>query len=631
MTIKKSLLLSYLLIFLVDVSYARWGSIKDSPIEVIAYNRTIHVNKEGTAKETIEARIKLLNQIGREHYSSYRMNYNYDNSKIRIIEAKAIVNGKEYLVENKNIEDKSLASTPEGFDDIHQILIVFPNADVGSELSLKYEKELTHPPLENFYETSFIYGSEGISSNSKVQLTSEIPFFIHINDPKKVLDVKQFTHNDLYHLEIQQIKPVYTQIFNEANSNINPKYFTIVHLSTIKTWQEFAKRLKPPYFKVLDQKLPKSYLEISKKASKAKNLIDQINIVTSMLAEKIRYMGDWRSTSGRFIPRELNIVDSTQYGDCKDLATATTVILRTLGIEADLALVTRGSWIYNYPSHLAGFSKFNHVIVRVKSDNKYLWIDPTNIGSMAGEVFFDISNRKSLILTSEIPSMDYIPKTQPKNHIVEVKENIDLAEQDNYKIYGKLFYFKTAAYPLTASSLFASIDNIEHYILNQIGDPTRISNKKVSIPDLKSRIVTDLVFDYSFNERSYEIITNAGQGIMLNSHGLSGYLADPTRVSDLFLGQPNILKIDRKYTNVKASKYDFKGVQINSPWIDVIREVNYDDTFINVKDTITIKKSLISSEELQSKEYLTMHKTLEQYFTNGSAIIFKRIANKPSA
>ncbi len=630
MIIKKSLLLSYLLIFAFHCCYARWGNTNDAPIEVKSYDRNIYVNKDGTAKEIIETRIKLLNHIGRDHYSNYRMTYNYNNSKIKIIEAKTIINGKEYSVNKKSIEDKSLASTPEGFDDTHQILIVFPNVDIGAELLLKYEQKLTHPPLENFFETAFIYGLDGLWTNSNIQLSSEIPFFIHINDPQGILNIKQYSDNNLYHLEINQKKSIFTQLFNETNARINPKYLTIVHLSTIKTWKEFAARMKPLYLNILQQQLPSSYKEIAEKAAAPKTLIDKINKITSMLAEKIRYMGDWRSTDGRFVPRDLDVVNNTQYGDCKDLATATAVILKSIGIEADLALITRGSWVYEYPSHLAGFRKFNHVIVRVKDRDKYLWIDPTNVGSMAGKIFFDISNRKSLVLTNEIPTMDVVPIVKPQSYLVEITEVIDLKNKDYYKISGELYYRKKAAYPLTASALFASKENIEHHILNQLGDTTRMSNKKLTVPKLTSRIVKDLKITYEFNERSSEIATNAGQGIMLSTHGLGEYLSDPTRISDLFLGQPNTLKTYRTFRNIQASKYDLNNVKINSPWLDIQRKINYGDNFIKALDIITVKKPLITQAELQSEEYLKMHKILEKYFANGTAIIFKRSHEKLS-
>jgi len=438
---RSSLLLPFILLCLCfESSLARWGNEKDAPIEVTLYNREIIVHENGTAKEKIEIKIKILNEAGRSGYSSYRLSYNHDCSKIKIKEAKTTYKGQEYAVDLAKIEDQPLASSPVGFDQGYQILIVFPNAEIGSELFLKYEQELTKPPLENFFETTFGYGFDGIWINSEVYVASELPFFIDINDPTGSLDVKQYKTGDMHHLDIKLTKKVFTQIFDENNAQINPKNLTLIHLSTIKSWEEYANKMKPDYTRVLNQKLPTIYQDIANQAKSKKFLVDQIDTVTSLLAEKIRYMGDWRSQAGRFIPRDLEDVATSQYGDCKDLSAATAAILNSIGIHSDLVLVTRGAWVYDNPSKLAGFKQFNHVIVKVTGAKETHWIDPTNIVSMAEGTFFDISDRNALVITSKNPSMEYIPAIDPNQFVTEIIQSINLKDKKLYKVSGDLHY-----------------------------------------------------------------------------------------------------------------------------------------------------------------------------------------------
>ena len=76
---RSSFLLSFILLCLcLESSLARWGNEKDAPIEVTLYNREIIVHENGTAKEQIEIKIKILNEAGRSGYSSYRLSYNHD-------------------------------------------------------------------------------------------------------------------------------------------------------------------------------------------------------------------------------------------------------------------------------------------------------------------------------------------------------------------------------------------------------------------------------------------------------------------------------------------------------------------------------------------------------------------------
>jgi hypothetical protein len=101
----------------------------------------------------------------------------------------------------------------------------------------------------------------------------------------------------------------------------------------------------------------------------------QVMAVLTAMQEEIRYFG-------------LEISDSThrpaapattwqrRYGDCKDKAYLMSGVLRSLGIEAEPALVSteHGRAIRE---RLPAASVFNHVIVRVRLDGKTYWVDPT--------------------------------------------------------------------------------------------------------------------------------------------------------------------------------------------------------------------------------------------------------------
>jgi hypothetical protein len=126
-------LFSILIIFVSFHSYARWINIEDSAIETQFYDSHITINKNGTAEEIIEFKDKILNEEGRSQ-SSFLKTYNSNDSIINIIEAYTINNDVKYPIDLKTIEDKPLASTPQGFDQIRQILLSFPKAEIGSEI-----------------------------------------------------------------------------------------------------------------------------------------------------------------------------------------------------------------------------------------------------------------------------------------------------------------------------------------------------------------------------------------------------------------------------------------------------------------------------------------------------------------
>ncbi|WPY01325.1 Putative DUF3857 domain-containing protein [Candidatus Trichorickettsia mobilis] len=81
------------------------------------------------------------------------------------------------------------------------------------------------------------------------------------------------------------------------------------------------------------------FLSTLKSASQKKDLSEQINEITTELHAKIKHFSDLRSIEGKFIPRNLALVEADQFGDCKDFALIFTKILRSLGYEANIALV----------------------------------------------------------------------------------------------------------------------------------------------------------------------------------------------------------------------------------------------------------------------------------------------------
>jgi transglutaminase-like putative cysteine protease len=78
---------------------------------------------------------------------------------------------------------------------------------------------------------------------------------------------------------------------------------------------------------------------------------------------------------GGLIPRPLDAIWSTRFGDCKDAAKLYTAGARRLGLEASAALV---STTHGYS--LGDFLRsgvFNHCIVRLRLDGASYWLDPT--------------------------------------------------------------------------------------------------------------------------------------------------------------------------------------------------------------------------------------------------------------
>ena len=131
----------YFIILLCSFSAeSRWINIDDAPVEYHFNNIDITVNSDGTSEAIHEIKFKILNEQGRNNYASFNLMYNENTSKVNIISAYTIYQNKKHHVDLKTIEDKTLASSNYGFDDIRQIIISFPKSEIGTELYIKYAK-----------------------------------------------------------------------------------------------------------------------------------------------------------------------------------------------------------------------------------------------------------------------------------------------------------------------------------------------------------------------------------------------------------------------------------------------------------------------------------------------------------
>lgn len=183
--------------------------------------------------------------------------------------------------------------------------------------------------------------------------------------------------------------------------------------------------MAPHYEKVLSQKLPTVFEDIAAKAAKCQNDIDLMNAVTSLLNEKVKYMGDWRSISGEVFPRDLEAIASSRTGDCKDISSSAGAILRSLGFKVNSALVARGLDIHPNYIGLPSLDIFNHAFLKVTAkDGSVYWIDLTNDISMAQDTFRDIAGKVALVLDIQSPSYERVSYGDYNRAVILMQKDI---------------------------------------------------------------------------------------------------------------------------------------------------------------------------------------------------------------
>jgi len=594
-------------------THARMATHEDAPVEYLFYNRDITIKADGHTEDVVEYRLKILNEKGRNEAITM-LTYNDSVSKIEILDARTINKGKEYRISKNMIENKPLASSTQAFDQQMQVMVSFPQATIGSELYIKYKTTTKKQPLPGYFALNLRFGEHGRWNQSRVNLTSEIPFHMKVLDPTSNLNVEQGQQDQKHTLSISLKKPLYEELIGAANPKIRESsHITMVMLSTCKDFNDLSKILAKNYEAVQQQPLPEEFQVIKRAAEKATSLGEKINIVTSILSERINYLGDWQTNEGRFSPRPLATVAKTGVGDCKDFSSATTAILRSMGIKAQIALVTRA---YDYVAcdNLPSLNVINHAIVKVTdAQGKIWWIDPTNSVSFSGGVFPDIANRPAYVLDKRNPTKEQIPPVDHRRARVHLENTISLKNGKEVNQSGTYWIAGEAAIPITATSLEVSRKSLEEEIVKMLVGSTDVRNLKIKLPPMNSRTVRDIQCQFSFDQNNILIPTTAGDAILIQSPWTFPFLAQTEdQTSGLCLGHP--------YTYTRVTTIHDTGTQnleslnyhINLPWIRASRQCHAQGNSLQIIENVEILKSFITPKELKSQPYKDFKKLLQQ-------------------
>jgi len=616
--------LTLLVFFVTPASEARWSKYEDASVGIKFSNVNINVNRDGTYETEVELQAKILKESGRDRFSLYSLVYNDDSADFTVLEAKTAYNGEEYIVTEDMMEDKPLASPSKGFDQLRQVTISFPKIEIGTEVYLRYKQVNKKVPVDNFYGLSFsYYGAYLQAENTKIN--SELPLEIKVNDPREVLEIAEEKNDNIHSISIALKKAVYENTTNEPhNGLLNIKHNTWVSLSSLSQWEDLAKKLAPGYHSVINQPLPATFTAIAESAASEKTDEDKINAVTSLLNEKVQYMGDWRTVSGQYFPRDLEKIADSQVGDCKDFSASTAAILQELDYKVQPVLVMRGTTNTSNSKALPNMGNFNHVMLRVTNkDGKIYWIDPTNTVSMAQGIFPDIADRNALVLNSEEADYIKIPAVQAENS--KVISNSELTIEDNVvNEYGRLTVQGEAALGLTGVGLYYSNEQLRDSVFHMISGVYLDEEEKkfLELPDLTLRNVEDLTIKYEFQQKNKIFKTNLGPALNLGDNWLNDVVNTASdQVSDLFIGVPKTKESHMIIKDIKIKNCENLNFEIDTPWLYVNRFCKYKNDGTEFSNLITIKKSFITNEELKTAEYKNLKSELENNFSRASIII----------
>ncbi len=609
---------------------ARWATREDAAIIREIYNEKITVNEDGTSTTVCEIQELIAKDAAREYAAGFRVSYNENIQKLTILEAKTVFQGKTYKVPKDKIEDKPLASSPYGFDQVRQVMIAFPKAEVGAKIYLKYKLEQKKVPIPGSFSGYYSFGDSWAENlptyweRACVKVKSKILLYIKVNDPDEVLKVSGVQTQPVHTFFIELVKPLSKSVVNEPQGSLlNPKNKCWVSVSSFTSWAQAAEKEAKDYAVVMNQPLPEKYRAILETAEQKKGDIAQINEVTTLLISQIQYMGDWKSIEGKRIPRSLKTVVQTGLGDCKDFTAGVGAILRNMGYEVYPILVWRHDLYYSEDALYNPIA--NHVLLKViGKDGKVYWVDPTNFVSMAGGVFPDVAGKMVIVLNPKNPIRERIPEVNLEHSQVHVDLDMEIKHQKILEVSGVLILQGECALSDAGKALNLSPQAIaEQFFYAITGAHLRPEEKKfLELPDLKSREVKELIYKFAYENPNRISKNNRGVGMRLNADSLLTVTAAiPDQVNDLFIGIPFKMTTKMRLKNGPIDHVERLNYSIKTPWMEMDRVCVNKGEGSEIVTTISILKRYIPAADLKTEQYLKLKEALD-WNMEGVSLIF---------
>jgi hypothetical protein len=612
---------------------ARWLTEDEANIECIEGKTVYKIMKDGSWIKESETQLRALNEEGSEALGLQTFTYDAARSSLDILEARIKNEGEEdHIVSKEHIEDKELASDLLGLSDKHQVLVPFGHVGIGSIVYLRTRK--TNKPLfENYFAAHLTFDEEfhkQLVRNKQIRIESEIPLLFEVNDPRQSLEISESTDesNQNHILNIRLKKSLLEETIDESQDSYDDfSLFTSVSLSTEKDYTRLGKLEAHLYQSVLSEQLPEKLEKIREHASRIQDEVECMDTIVTSLIRKIKYLGSWNTEMGGWAPRSLEKIMATGKGDCKEFSSCFAAILNKIeGYKAKISIVQRSPY-YETINLLPSEENTNHIIVKVigPSGHTY-WVDPTNPVSMVGGIFPDIADRPVQVLNLEDPTYEHIPAIDYKR-VQKIQEQFITIEGRNVQIEGTFSATGEGAMPMICSLTRCKFDPVSS-IKNSfnVADPINPSAQILEPVEI-SYVVKPFKMAYSFGANHFMQRSTKGNSFPLASAWSSPYIMDSQEnVGRLYVGHsPETMTqtLTFKGHSAPQEELDTLAFSIQTPWLNVTRELLDTDNGVVVTEKVETLKSTISPQERKSGEFINLKNKLLEY-CSGVGIIFSK-------
>lgn len=603
-----------------SIANARWLKKAEAGNVVEKYEIAFDVKKNGSYTQVVEYATRVQSEDAKTGASLFTIEYNSATEKIEILEA-FTRNGKtDVKVEPSQIEDRDKGESKD-YDATKIRSVVFPQVQIGSRLFIRYRMTNEKPFMEGRWSDYLsLYPSIWVEK-FKLDVKSERPLFYSVADVRELIKVKRHDKN---HLTVTNRRELPGWVSAEKDPYFHPDGHTQVWISTEREWGPFMADLNKQYEGVQAAGLPPKLKAWVAEAGKRKTPEDQVLYLMERMSKEFRYFGDWRRHNGGLIPRTLVEIESSRYGDCKDLSSLLTSMLRALKLPANVALIRRGDNPYGRENEyeIPASSRFNHAITQVKLGERTFWLDATNpVASL--RAYPDISGRPAYVLVRTGAYFDRLPEAQPVDftHVHDYEYRFKPDEIVGVKVNAQLK--NLAPFQLANELMMRPKSEVITNTLDYFSEGQEVRSFKYEREPQTGRVLEDMkiALDYEAGRVTY----NAGKGafFVIPDGFLQGaFFETEARESDMRLAEePYAFVGTRRLKDTRLAQDVPAPCRIESPWMSLDRQVKLDGRDVVITQRIELKKAYIKRDEFRSAPFRKLQSEAKRCFYRSGVLI----------
>jgi hypothetical protein len=388
----------------------------------VSYNKTIKFTIDRSGKRySLNSEVlvseKLLSKTSLHQYSISIAEPYY--APVENIKCK--VNKDKIRSENIFAEDVDRKDVFIGNNKINFIKLP-DNLKEGDEIKYSYEqeyKDIAYMPLGFIPNISSIdFFQVEIEHPEEISINFEF-FFPHKNLKYKVIEESEKTilrfdtlskFNEIPYGEFKDILCAF--IIHVKKDSVE------ISMNTPASFMKWYSKLKSND----SQKAPGYKNFFSNKIKDNFTPIEKLTVINEYVRENIRYIANEKGISS-IVPHPSSEVFEKKYGDCKDKAFLVSAIAKEYGIEVIPALTSTEESLSFSGIHI---NFFDHVICSYKSENQYLFFDPTEEYMAFATMNGGLAGKPAFILDTINPHYEFISNNNSSSEInIDISGNMD--------------------------------------------------------------------------------------------------------------------------------------------------------------------------------------------------------------